>query len=498
MSARCGQFAEAGGSLPVPSPPRCRLEDEVEDAQLGRAPGEPGWFSWMSSDLGDYFQGEGRTVVSMAAGAREAVGGLVQLARTANTMDPRNVAHSQQAVQNASTLAAGTANLVNPYQGVKTMANVDGRRGDPARAAGSCVPDAIASLAGGAEVSSRAASGVRRVASAAGDATRATRALRFAPTHLLDKYHGEHLPGNDAFGTPVRYLSPIERQDYKLHVVEDGLLGDVDGELFDTPADRSVHSADPRAIFVMERHGEIFASNHQAVGQFHHSSFLGGPVAAAGELGVTDGTVHLVSNNSGHYQPSAKATEDFMVHQFGKDGKGAVFDPQNSSSCTRWGPARTKEKRGNSTRPLATRRQRHPLRRPVRRTAHRRAGGPDRAADPRPPAGGADRRRLVRSAGLRRGPARTSRARKRASTARPRSASSWPGCLTGLMRCVPGRASPTTSSTSPAGTSWMPRRSSHGYRSVRRRWSRRPAPRSGTWTTSGNAPRCCSCTPVSW
>ena len=300
-------------------------------AAAGTAPGKPSWFSRLTSDLGDYVQEEGRTVASMASGLGEAVGGMVQLARTVNPTDPWNLTHPQQAVQNASTLAAGVAGVVkNPWQGAKTVANVDGWKSDPARAAGSCIPDAIASLAGGAGVASRAASGVRRVASAAGDAARATRAPRFAPTHLLEKYHGENLPGNAEFGTPVRYLGPIERQDYKLHVDKDGLLRDIDGDLFDTSAGGSVHSKDPRAIFVMDQHGEIFASNYQEVGEFHHSSLLGGkPVAAAGELGVTDGKVHLVSNNSGHYQPSAKATEDFMVHLFHKDGKGALFDRDN-------------------------------------------------------------------------------------------------------------------------------------------------------------------------
>lgn len=125
---------------------------------------------------------------SMASGAGEAIGGMVQLSRTLNPLDPWNMSHPGAAVHNASTLAAGMVNVVaNPYQGVKTMADVDGWKQNPAHAMGSCIPNAIASLAGGAGVASRAASGVRRVATgarragtAASDTARASRAAKAA------------------------------------------------------------------------------------------------------------------------------------------------------------------------------------------------------------------------------------------------------------------------------------------------------------------------------
>ena len=46
------------------------------------------------------------------------------------------------------------------------------------------------------------------------------------------------------------------------------------------------------AIFVMEKDGTFYASKYQRVGEFHHSSLVAGrPVAAAGEIGVVDGTL---------------------------------------------------------------------------------------------------------------------------------------------------------------------------------------------------------------
>lgn len=139
---------------------------------------------------------------------------------------------------------------------------------------------------------------------------------------LDSKYEGEHLPGNKVFGTAVHYLDEIERQDYKLTVGEDGLLRDADGDLFDTRDASSLHHPEGgRAIFVMDRNGDLYASSYQEKGIFHHSSFLGGePVAAAGELGVKDGKVHLISNQSGHYKPPEESVGQFMRHLFKREG----------------------------------------------------------------------------------------------------------------------------------------------------------------------------------
>jgi hypothetical protein len=47
---------------------------------------------------------------------------------------------------------------------------------------------------------------------------------------------------------------------------------------------------------------------------FHHSSFLAGePVAAAGEIRVSNGVLKTVSNNSGHYQPQPGYLIQFLL-----------------------------------------------------------------------------------------------------------------------------------------------------------------------------------------
>ncbi|MFC7344562.1 putative T7SS-secreted protein [Saccharopolyspora griseoalba] len=136
------------------------------------------------------------------------------------------------------------------------------------------------------------------------------------------KYEGEHLPGNDIFGTPVTYLDEVQREAFRLHVDEDGLLRDADGDLFDSSGASTVqHPDDGRAIFVMDENGRIYASTDHEAGRFHHSSFLSGqPAAAAGELVVKDGKVELITNQSGHYKPMEADIAQFMRHLFRREG----------------------------------------------------------------------------------------------------------------------------------------------------------------------------------
>ena len=121
---------------------------------------------------------------------------------------------------------------------------------------------------------------------------------------MISCYKGEHLPGSRVWGLSgqVKYLSPAEREAYRLEI-RDGKLYDSEGTLFDTRHASSLHSDEPRAMFIMDEKGAIYASNYQELGKFHHSSFLaGGKVAAAGELVVEDGVMKLMSNRSGHYR----------------------------------------------------------------------------------------------------------------------------------------------------------------------------------------------------
>jgi hypothetical protein len=113
-------------------------------------------------------------------------------------------------------------------------------------------------------------------------------------------------------GQQVRYLDAHEREAYRIFV-RDGLLYRTDGTLFDTSNAGSLWSSGGRAIFVMDPHGNLYAANQHARGEFHHSSFLaGGPISGAGELRVIDGRLELVSDQSGHYRPPRQLTRQVV------------------------------------------------------------------------------------------------------------------------------------------------------------------------------------------
>jgi hypothetical protein len=129
---------------------------------------------------------------------------------------------------------------------------------------------------------------------------------------------GEHELGNMVWPKQrVTYLATAaERAPYRIEVRDVEINGriekrlvDAEGRLFDTRRAQTLGGVS-RAIFVMNARGELFASNYQARGDFHHSSLAGGqPVAAAGELLVVEGKLIGISNVSGHYLPTAQQTE---------------------------------------------------------------------------------------------------------------------------------------------------------------------------------------------
>jgi hypothetical protein len=119
---------------------------------------------------------------------------------------------------------------------------------------------------------------------------------------LQPQYEGE-----ERGGTPVEYLDETQRQAYKLTVKGDGKLYDADDQPFDTTlAVSALGSVCSKAIFVMDPDGDFYASNYQARGKFHHSSFLAGsPVASAGDLDVRAGDLREMTPWSGHYKPTS-------------------------------------------------------------------------------------------------------------------------------------------------------------------------------------------------
>lgn len=139
----------------------------------------------------------------------------------------------------------------------------------------------------------------------------------FQTQSMSHQYDGEHIPGNQVWVTPpshVAYLDENGRRALRLEI-RNGLLYTANGELFDTSAGQTVWSGGGQAIFVMDQHGNLYASLEHSAGRFHHSSFLAGaPVAAAGELVVSRGVVQLLTDSSGHYRPERGHTLQAVEH----------------------------------------------------------------------------------------------------------------------------------------------------------------------------------------
>jgi len=142
-----------------------------------------------------------------------------------------------------------------------------------------------------------------------------------------DHYHYEDLPGDprnpwggfsfpDGDPSAVRYLDEAEREQHRLFVDADGNLRRAsDHELFDTSSADTFWGGDggSRAIFVMDRDGNLYASNYQAPGDFHHSSMLaGGEVCGAGEIRVDNGRIVDMTDKSGHYRPAADLNDNAL------------------------------------------------------------------------------------------------------------------------------------------------------------------------------------------
>jgi hypothetical protein len=128
------------------------------------------------------------------------------------------------------------------------------------------------------------------------------------PTQDLGRrFVGEADPTNPfrAFAPDtVHYMSPTELETHRV-VVVDGRLHWSNGQVVDTAGAGTLHSGLDRAMFVMDRNGNLYVSLEQTLGHLHHSSFLSGqPVAGAGELVVHDGVPEIISRKSGHYRPT--------------------------------------------------------------------------------------------------------------------------------------------------------------------------------------------------
>ena len=140
---------------------------------------------------------------------------------------------------------------------------------------------------------------------------------------LLPGFEHEHLPNSPPFFSPsgVRRLSEAEREELRVFVDQDGLLRRSDGTLFDTRGSNTHWGGanSDRAIFVMDEHGNVYASKFQERGVFHHSTLANGdPVAGAGELHVENGKLLGITDQSGHYRPLRANTQNVINNLAGR------------------------------------------------------------------------------------------------------------------------------------------------------------------------------------
>jgi len=135
------------------------------------------------------------------------------------------------------------------------------------------------------------------------------------------KWVSSPLPGR------VHYMSDAEREASRVFVDDAGRLRWAkDGSPLDTASSVSLWSKGRgRAIFVMDRSGNLYASTHQQLGYLHHSLFLGGKdVVGAGEIEAYEGRLALVTNQSGHYRPTP-AMNDRVIETL--EERGVIFHP---------------------------------------------------------------------------------------------------------------------------------------------------------------------------
>ncbi|HEY7222056.1 MAG TPA: hypothetical protein VH561_00305 [Micromonosporaceae bacterium] len=96
-----------------------------------------------------------------------------------------------------------------------------------------------------------------------------------------------------------------ERELFRVFVADGRLWRADTGTPYDTTRGATLRPGPPRAIFVMDRQANIFASLVETIGEFHHTSLAsGGPVAAAGELVVRRGTLVEISGRCPTYPVS--------------------------------------------------------------------------------------------------------------------------------------------------------------------------------------------------
>ncbi len=98
------------------------------------------------------------------------------------------------------------------------------------------------------------------------------------------------------------YCSSSEREQYRLYIAE--------GRFFhDMKLRRPVDTGARQAIYAIDEFGSMYMKfeDQMAMGSFNHSSFMSGkPVMCAGCVSLSNGSLTMIDNNSGHYRPTAQ------------------------------------------------------------------------------------------------------------------------------------------------------------------------------------------------
>ena len=118
---------------------------------------------------------------------------------------------------------------------------------------------------------------------------------------MLDQYKGESKREVLAQKL-VKYFNSKQRRLHKVYIRK-GLLVNYKGKALDPDLTNHPERLG-KAIYIMDRHGNIYLSFDQHLPHIYHSSFLEGKaVAAAGEMMISNGVLYSISNASGHYRP---------------------------------------------------------------------------------------------------------------------------------------------------------------------------------------------------
>jgi hypothetical protein len=102
----------------------------------------------------------------------------------------------------------------------------------------------------------------------------------------------------------VKYFGDETKKEFEVFINKDGLVVDRAGQPVSTEFDRESLQFE-HALFVIDADLRIYVMNLDERGKFHHTSITHGqPIIFAGSIGLMEGKIREISDESGHYKPS--------------------------------------------------------------------------------------------------------------------------------------------------------------------------------------------------